>query len=159
MHDQETIPEITAQTTLKLTVPVLDALVKRDPDFLVQLSFAAAKEIGARYGDGILQSTVVQDAIKKADAAIGRAKVEAGEHVARSIGEWNSTAWGSQYRLRADVAAHLQQNFQQIIEERFRKWLETVNMDQLIEQCVVKLVNERFEAVLKQRLGVFLTGR
>lgn len=144
--------------TLKVTMPVLEELVKRDEDFVVQLSHAAAKEIGEKYGHALLQSKIVQEVLTKLEHAIVSAQTEAGRLLESKVGVWDNVRHTG-YRLRQDVVKYIEANFERIIESRFKAWIESLDFPAVLDKLAKEYVETKVEELLKKEVGEFLRGR
>lgn len=145
-----------SELTMKVTVPVLEELAARNQDFVVQLSHAAAKEIGEKYSHAILQSTIVQDALARVDLEIVAAKQEAGNLVTSKIGMWDNSRSPNKYSLRQNVVDQINVDFGDIIHQRFEKWLETQSFDKIVTDIATRFVEQKMTALMKKELGEFL---
>jgi len=144
-----------SEITLKVTVPVLEELAKRDGGFVVQLSHAAAKEIGQKYGDAILQSAIVKGALDRLEKAIFAAQTEAGTQLENKIGEWDNSR-NTGYRLRADVVTYIERSFEKIISDRFNKWIESNDVGAMLDKAASVYVERKLKEIMQKQLGDFL---
>ena len=144
--------------TLKVTMPVLEELVKRDEEFVVQLSHAAAKEIGDKYGSAILKSKIVQEALDRLERGIVAAQTEAGQLLESKVGQWDNQRHTG-YRLRLDVTKYIESHFQDIIAGRFKSWMESTDFAAMLDKLAKQYVEQKVESLLKKQVGEFLRGK
>lgn len=144
-----------SELTIKVTIPVLEELAKRDEGFVIQLSHAAAKEIGEKYADAIIQSAVMKAAIARIEKAIVAAQVVAGEKLEEKIGEWDNRSHTG-YRLRSDVVNYIEKNFEKIISDRFNEWAGSHTVGEFMDKFAEACIEKKLENMMKKQIGEFL---
>lgn len=147
-----------SELTMKVTMPVLEELAKRDEGFVVKLSHAAAKEIGEKYSDAIIKSAVVQKALDKLEGAIVAAQVEAGSQLEQKIGQWDQS-YRTGYKLRIDVIGYIETHFKEIIRRRFEEWFKGQDVAAMLDAIAKNYVERKVEELLKKQVGEFLRGK
>jgi hypothetical protein len=145
-----------SEVSVNITMSVLQALADRNEDFVLKLSYAAAKEISDKYSPAILKSSIVQEGLHKIEAEIATARKEAGELIGQKFGEWNNSAYGSKYTLRKDVQEYIHNNFSQIIRDEFNEWLKKIDFEKYIDKIVHDCVEKKMTETMKKELGEFL---
>lgn len=138
-----------------LTVPVLEQLVAKDPDFLVRLSHAATKQIIASHLDAVVKADVVKASLEEAKRAIAAAQKEAGEAVASQVGKWTGGVY-SKFVLRPDVEQAIKAQFSVAVQQMFEEWLKSHALNELVDRLVAQHVQKRFDAILRAEVGEWL---
>lgn len=141
---------------IRVTLPVLEALIEKNEEFVVKLSHAAAREIAERHGSAIISATIVQEAIAKIAKEVAAAREEAGKQIEGRIGEWDQSSFGAKYRLRACVVEYIESQFREIAGAMFEKWLSTRNLDLLVTSHLREAINIRVGQIAKQSIVEFL---
>lgn len=138
-----------------LTVPVLEQLVAKDPDFQVRLSHAATKQIIASHLDVVVKADVVKASLEEAKRSIAAAQKAAGEVVAKEVGEWTGGVY-SRFVLRPDVEQAIKAQSAVAVQQMFAEWLKSHGLNELVDRLIAQHVQKRFDAILRAEVGEWL---